>query len=224
MRRLASLLLALGLVLATMTPVMAYVLYGWFSTSAIDTDSNAQADLSICYDQSTSGAIYINRSQLDQELERWHGAAVGAFSSNGVCNNDGSNIKIIRDDLGYCEPGDGLSDPLGLTQDLGNTGYTEIRVYLNTQCFDDFDWYDTDGIDAGKFSALAVALHEMGHALGLNHSAVDDAVMNAGGPDNCDIVGHDLTLAADDAAGYRVRYPGINDTATSHPASAGCVN
>jgi len=105
----------------------------------------------------------------------------------------------------------------------GNAGYSHIRIWFNTQCIDDYDWYDTDGIDPGKISALAVALHEMGHALGMNHSLVANAVMNAGGPDNCSIVGNDLTLAYDDADGYRDRYPGIADTSTSFPTSAGCV-
>lgn len=96
MRRWTSVPLATMAVLLMAVPVMAYTLYGYFNTSAIDTDLNGRADLSVCYDVSTNSPIYINRSQIDEEIERWHAASVGAFSSNGICNNDGSNIKILQ--------------------------------------------------------------------------------------------------------------------------------
>jgi hypothetical protein len=220
-RRIVGTFLVAGiLLLVTAGPVMAYLLYGWFSTAAIDTDLNGQADLSVCYDSTGGGTLHINRAQVEEEIDQWHTAAVGWFSSNGVCNADGSNIEMLWLNLGFCEPGNGS---YARTEDKGNAGYTSIRIWFNTQCIDDFDWYDTDGIDTGYVSALAVALHEMGHAIGMNHSSVANAVLNAGGPDNCSIVGNDLTLAYDDADGYRDRYAGIADTSTFFPPSAGCI-
>lgn len=124
--------------------------------------------------------------------------------------------------MGACSPVTG--GLYGLTSDPGNTGYSQRQVWFNSNCVPHFDWYDDDGIDPGKISALALALHEVGHALGMKHSLVANAVMNAGGPDNCDIVGNDFTLAFDDADGYRDRYPGIDDTTTAFGPSAGCVD
>jgi hypothetical protein len=219
----AALIGAAALSMLLALPVLAYVLYGFFATGAIDTNLDGEADLSVCYGTSTNAPLYINRGQVDQEIERWHQASVGAFSSNAICNDDGSNIEILMSGaLGPCSPVTG--GIFGGTEDLGNTGYAQITVFLNSNCVPHFDWFDDDGIDAGKISALAVSLHEVGHALGLNHSGVANAVMHNGGPANCNIVGHDLTLAQDDASGYRNRYPGIDNTATAFPASAGCVD
>jgi hypothetical protein len=194
-------------------------LYGYFFSSAIDTDQNGSADLGVCYDWNPS-PIFVNRAQVDEEIERWHQASYGSFTTIGNCSLF-AEIRFGHDDFGPCQPGNGTDAG---TQDKGNVGYSSIWIYYNVQCYPHLDWYDTDGIDPGKISALAVALHEVGHALGLNHSTVANAVMNDGGPDNCSIVGNDLTLALDDANGYRARYPGIADTGTSFPPSAGCVN
>ncbi len=191
-------------------------------TSAIDTNLDGLADLSICYDVSTNSPIYINRGQVAEELAQWHTASVGAFSSNAICNDDGSNITIFQQDLGDCEAEDHwLPTTLGFTQPVADTGYSSRTIWYNAECMDDFDWYDTDGIDANKWSALAVGLHEVGHALGTKHSDVDNAVMNLRGPDNCDWFEHDLRLAFDDADAYRDRYTGINNTTTTS-RSAGC--
>ena len=88
-RRFVAIPAALILLLLGVTGVAAYVLWGWFNTSAIDTDANGQADLSVCYDVSTNSPIYVNRGQIAQEIAQWHTASEGAFSSNAICNNDG---------------------------------------------------------------------------------------------------------------------------------------
>ena len=219
MRRFVAIPAALILLLLGVTGVAAYVLWGWFNTSAIDTDANGQADLSVCYDVSTNSPIYVNRGQIAQEIAQWHTASVGAFSSNAICNNDGSNFEMRQFDWGGCEPGAGT---YARTQNFGDVGRSQVKIWFNPQCIDDFDWYDTDGIDAGKISGLANALHEVGHALGLEHSNVVNAVMDDLGPNNCSFVGNDFRLAFDDADGYRDRYPGISDTTTAFPADTGC--
>jgi dihydrofolate reductase len=93
-------------------------------------------------------------------------------------------------------------------------------------------WEDDDGIADNRFSATAITLHEVGHALGLNHPNNDNVVMFDVGPVHCDLggtpilpaLGRDWTLAFDDADGYRDRYPGLTDTSQSYNANAGCHN
>lgn len=221
MRFVRGLLVALGITAVLATPVAAFVLKGWYYTSAIDTNSDGAADLSVCYGTSTSAALYVNRSDVDQEIEQWHGASFGAFSSNGLCDGDGSNIEMLmRSDLGSCGPVTG--GVFGATENKGNNGYSQKKVWFNTNCLPHFDWYDADGIDGGKISALAVALHEAGHALGMDHSGDPDAVMHTTGPTDCSPVGNDWLLADDDAEAYRTRYLGINDTATVFPEDPAC--
>jgi hypothetical protein len=220
--RLVAVALAICLVVGTTGPALAYVFLGWYNSSEIDTNGNGQADLSICYGVHLSDAVYVNRGEVQLEIEQWHTASYGSFSSNGSCGNDNSSVQMYYANFGTCEPG--VPSVLGATNNPGNVGYSIRYIWFNSQCLDDFDWYDADGIDAGKYSALATALHEVGHALGLNHSGVSGAVMAGGGPAHCSAYEHDWRLAADDAAGYRVRYPGINDTGTSFPALAGCDN
>lgn len=223
MRRLVATGASLVLILATATPADAYTHWGWFNTSAIDSNRDGQADLSVCYGTSSLSPVYTNRSALAEEFTRWHpGAQLGAWTSNGLCNNDGSNVQVLAADLGNCEVGE-LSVP-GETDDLGNTGYSQISFWFNSRCYDDFDWQDDDGIADNKFSATATGLHEMGHALGLNHSGNDAVVMFDIGPVHCPLQGHDWTLAFDDADGYRDRYPGLTDSSTGYNAAAGCHN
>ena len=146
MRRLVAVAVSIGLMLSSAVPASAFTHYGWFLTSAIDTNGNGQADLSVCYGSNTSSPIYTNRAALAQEFTRWNGAQLGAFSDNGVCNGDGSNVLILAANLGPCESTAPIQYSLGLTDDLGNAGYAQIAFWMNAHCYDGFDWQDNDGI------------------------------------------------------------------------------
>lgn len=207
---------------------MAYEPYGWFNTSAIDSNLNQQFDLDVCFGLSHSSPVFINKAALFQEMGRWKEAQSGAFFDQDACGNDNSNILIYGVSLGPCDTTNGGT--VAETEDLGDNGYSAIEIWINTQCYDDFDWEDNNGIANNKFSATATVLHEVGHALGLNHELGDpDLVMSSGGPDVCLIhsaffpyLGIDWTLAEDDADGFRDGYPGINDRPDAFPSDAGC--
>ena len=77
---------------------------------------------------------------------------------------------------------------------------------------DRFDFVVGNGNAASnRFDLETTALHELGHSLGLGHSAVPTAVMFAYAP----VVGTKRVLEADDIAGIRALYPG---------SAAGCGN
>ena len=46
--------------------------------------------------------------------------------------------------------------------------------------FNDFDQYSIEDVGSDHTSLFYVAVHEIGHALGIKHSALKDAVMNDG--------------------------------------------
>jgi len=98
-------------------------------------------------------------------------------------------------------------------------------VWLNADCnaLNMFDYSWSEGtIDNDKFSAAAVIVHEVGHALRLDHSVDTGAAMNHGGPDHCDHLGVRYSLAQDDASGGRNAYSGILDGGAMWPVDAGC--
>ena len=79
----------------------------------------------------------------------------------------------------------------------------EADIVLNGSQFAWFtDWFDTN--NAGYF-VEAVALHEIGHFLGLNHSPVGGATMLA--QSAAGVATSQLGLAADDLAAVRFLYP-----------------
>jgi hypothetical protein len=103
--RLTAFPLAFVVAFALVSPVAAYVLWGWYNTGAIDTDRNRQADLTVCFGVNLGDLVYVNRGDVEQEIEQWHQASQGNFSSLGICNNDGSNVQMLYADFGTCEPG-----------------------------------------------------------------------------------------------------------------------
>lgn len=220
-RRLTSAWLIATLVIAfSAGPTFGYLLHNaWFNTSAIDTNGDGRFDLSVCYGLSTTDPIYVNRSALSLGIAQWADASLGAFSSNGICNGDGSNIQVVWKANTICVSGSNML--FGSTQ-AKSGGYSTIEIYFNTKCQDDgiYDWGGT--ISAGKRSAVSTLLHEVGHALGIRHSDVNTAAMHDLGPDHCSTFGQRYSLSRDDAEGFRDRYPGIADTAIVFPNIAGC--
>lgn len=84
-----------------------------------------------------------------------------------------------RTTLGFLDQPD-LSQVLGATSFLldGETGeILESDIFFNTR----FDWSVAAGGEAGRVDLESVALHEIGHLLGLGHSALGETEMVPGG-------------------------------------------
>jgi hypothetical protein len=213
-------LITIAVVAFTAGPAFGYNLANrWFNTSAIDTNGDGRFDLSVCYGLSATDPIYVNRSALAIGIAQWADASPGAFTSNGICNSDGSNIEVLWKDNTICVSGSNMV--FGSTEPKTG-GYSTIKVFFNAKCERDgiFDWGGT--ISAGKHSAVSTLLHEVGHALGISHSDVNTAAMDDLGPDNCATFGQRYSLSRDDAEAFRDRYPGIIDTAIVFQNFAGC--
>jgi hypothetical protein len=79
--------------------------------------------------------------------------------------------------------------------------------------FDDSEHTWTIGATAGAFDVETVGLHELGHILGLAHSAVSGAVMFPTVADNFTL----RALTADDVAGIQALYGGASPVAPPFP-------
>lgn len=144
---------------------------------------------------------------------------VGAPDSEGGHLGD---IRVGAFDFAFADPRDELAEAFQPGTDLlygaGGTIAGDMHFNRSTSWIDD----PNDLSAAGDFDFYTVALHEIGHALGLGHSDHPDAVMHA------DYGGSRRTLHADDIAGIVALYgpPVPEPTAVSLVAAvvllAGC--
>jgi hypothetical protein len=119
----------------------------WYLTSSDDQVTVAQAQMA-----------------LSNAAATWSGQSSLSFSF-GVPTITGSPPNVVVDF-------ENLNSPLTLGE-TGNGGSAEPEMTLNTQV----DWTVSVPPSAGFVDMQSVFLHEMGHALGLAHSAFSAAVM-----------------------------------------------
>ncbi len=113
-----------------------------------------------------------------------------------------------------------LDRVLGATQyvvDQQSGAIVEADIFLNST----FPWSTASGGDAGRYDVESIALHELGHVLGLGHSALGETELRAGGGRRVIAAGAVMfpiafsagsvegrTLRADDVAGVSDLYDG----------------
>jgi Matrixin len=135
-----------------------------------------------------------------------------------------------RTTLGFLDRPD-LERVLGATSFMldARTGeIIEADVFFNTR----FDWSATSTGQPGRVDLESVALHEIGHVLGLGHSAIGETELQPGGGRRVIASGAvmfpiamspgsiaDRVLQADDLAGIFDLYPAQNPSGTAGTSS-----
>jgi Matrixin len=149
------------------------------------------------------------RNQLKLAMNRWNPMSPFKFQFSGLVNSvDGGDLKnaIIFDNQSF-QAG---SSVLAVTEAFFFTNAPQVRVEGDIH-FNDRDFKWTTGktnSGADTYKILPVAVHELGHSVGLTHSAIFNATMffASQGDDRAE------TLDPDDVAGVRFLYgPRQND-------------
>jgi hypothetical protein len=161
------------------------------------------------------------RDAVGRAFATWQGVETArvrsqfqGFTSQAPAGLDGLST------LGFLDRPE-LDRVLGATSFIldGGTGeIIESDIFFNTR----FDWSTVSGGEVGRVDLESVALHEIGHLLGLGHSALGETEVTAGGRR---VVGSgavmfpialtagataDRILQADDIAGITDIYPADN--------------
>jgi hypothetical protein len=164
----------------------------------------------------------VTAPQLEQAVGRafasWNAAPLTTLSSQFAGFTNAS--PVLNDaitTIGFTDRPD-LDRVLGSTSfliDRTNGEIVESDIFLNSF----FPWSVAQGGEANRFDVESIALHEVGHLLGLGHSALGETELRAGGRR---VLGAEAvmfpiafsvgtiearTLRADDLAGIADTYP-----------------
>ncbi len=150
-------------------------------------------------------------AEIGRAMAAWGNSGAGirlqTGGQTGSCgiSADGSNTISFGDCLGQLDPPVGCSGVVGLT----SVRWFNTPRIINGLSFNplaEADVVFNDGMDCflGNSANLAeVACHELGHAIGLGHSADSSAMMFATAHGR----GRDATIGSDDRAGAQTIYP-----------------
>jgi hypothetical protein len=130
------------------------------------------------------GTANVTAAQLEGAVTRsfqsWQDVPTATFSGTFI----GFTSASPSDDDGITTIGfqsrPDLDRVLGATRILTNelTGeIVEADIFFNTA----FDWSTASAGEAGRFDLDSIALHEVGHLLGLGHSAIGETEVQGGG-------------------------------------------
>lgn len=165
----------------------------------------------------------VSASDLDAALARafdtWHGVASASIAFErvgftGLVPFEPDGVSVVgfdwRPDL------DRTLGATTFTYDVRSGELTEADIFFNST----FDWSVAADGETGRYDLQAIALHEIGHFIGLGHSALGETELRSGGGRR--VIGAEAgmfpiafspgttlgrTLRADDIAGVSDIYP-----------------
>ena len=149
-------------------------------------------------------------AELGRAMAAWgnsSGIRLQMGGQTGSCgiSPDGANTISFGDCLGQLDPPVGCSGVVGLTS-VRWVNSPRIINGLSFNPITESDVVFNDGMDcflSNSANLAEVACHELGHAIGLGHSADSSAMMFATAHGH----GRDATLGSDDIAGAQAIYP-----------------
>jgi hypothetical protein len=219
MTRVALLTSVLCLVIGS-APTDAYLKLGTRSGNRTVTLSWSEMPVRYFITNQSGGGVSATqlRDVVGRAFSTWHSVETAETSSEFVGftsarPNDDDGMTVIG-----LENRPEQDRTLGATSFLVDTLSGEIieaEIFINTA----FDWSVADAGQANRFDLESIALHEIGHLLGLGHSALGETELRAGGRrvlaaeavmfpiafSSGSTVGR--TLREDDAAGLSDIYP-----------------
>jgi hypothetical protein len=180
-RHVVACALALSAVVAAATPASAYLHLSVTAFGGVKTIKWTRSP--VRWFSAATSAPGVTAAQFQQAVTAafatWEAvpSASVSFESGGITgaspSDDGDGLSV----LGF-EAHPELDRTLaatGFTIDIISGGIVESDVFFNTS----FEW-STSGV-AGAFDLQSVATHEIGHFIGLGHSALGETEMQANG-------------------------------------------
>lgn len=182
MKRIIAMMMATVIVLSLPTPALAYLKFGVrIGGRLVDVRWN---QMPIRYFVNESNAPTVTGTQFREAVQRAFGAWQAISTATIRTEFQGTTVASPnavdgRTTLGFLDRSD-LDRVLAATSFILNSSTGEIveaDIFFNTR----FVWSTAAAGESGKVDVESIAVHEIGHLIGLGHSAIGETELLPGG-------------------------------------------